>query len=409
MNLIEAEYRLLDKKVASAAREIADEFHAKADSISRKAAKEIGISRLQSYFSQVKKFAQDSIEVQVKTYIETVKGLGQFPDDEDFEIFVSKLNPETFSDIFKTYLNDPFGEKLHPVQASAMEKSLPSELDAIFAKGLGPLRNFVLEGKAINDRQETSNEKANESSIRNGSELYDDLLPIFRRRKFDSDFEAAFNSAEIKKEPLALLFADIDKFKVINDTHDHSLGDEVLISVAKMISNTVANRGNAYRLSGEEIAVILDNHTANEAMLLAERIRIAIGTTRHSTKSLNVTVSIGVAEFPTHADSKTDLYEKADAAMYEAKRLGRDLVRIHGDAEPERAARDLNKLRKAPSMNHVSDDDLAQIRLDYFKTGSANCPLDGARLRCEATQMYASGPHDLFVECPLCGFEAEIP
>jgi diguanylate cyclase (GGDEF)-like protein len=158
----------------------------------------------------------------------------------------------------------------------------------------------------------------------------DDLLPVLRRKVFDRDLEALGSSAS-EGEPLSLLMLDVDHFKVVNDTHGHPVGDEVLIECANIVAGRCRYKGKVYRVGGEEIAVLLPNFTVAEAVALAESIRSQIERKRMSSKRLAITASIGVATTPTHTTEGKQLLKIADEALYAAKHLGRNLVRIAGE------------------------------------------------------------------------------
>jgi diguanylate cyclase (GGDEF)-like protein len=121
-----------------------------------------------------------------------------------------------------------------------------------------------------------------------------------------------------------MLVIDIDHFKSFNDEHGHTFGDDVLVAVSQTIANTVRRSDLLFRYGGEEF-VVLASHTGEEgAMLLAERIRenvSALQTVRG--RSTNVTVSVGVARLQEKESAET-FFERADKALYSAKRNGRN-------------------------------------------------------------------------------------
>lgn len=128
----------------------------------------------------------------------------------------------------------------------------------------------------------------------------------------------------------SLLLADIDHFKTINDNYGHLAGDKVIRSVAQIIRANIKGRDIAARLGGEEFAVLLPQTTAEGAAALAEQIRKAVARARirragRDEEAGRITLSIGVAT--AHADDTLDqLIERADLAMYAAKRAGRNQI-----------------------------------------------------------------------------------
>jgi diguanylate cyclase (GGDEF)-like protein len=128
---------------------------------------------------------------------------------------------------------------------------------------------------------------------------------------------------------VAAILMDIDQFKRFNDTWGHEAGDLVLTQIADVIRKQVRGSDIACRYGGEELLVILPETTAEAALGRAETIRLAIAGLRldYDGKALDgVTISLGVAVFPQHADDGGALLRAADAAMYDAKKAGGDRV-----------------------------------------------------------------------------------
>jgi diguanylate cyclase (GGDEF)-like protein len=128
---------------------------------------------------------------------------------------------------------------------------------------------------------------------------------------------------------LSLLFCDIDHFKKVNDTYGHQAGDEVIITFAERIRQSIRLDSDiAGRWGGEEFAVILPQDGAGGAKILAERIRESVKNTPFPTRAgeLSITVSIGVATLPMHGTTPDELVHAADKALYVAKESGRDRV-----------------------------------------------------------------------------------
>jgi diguanylate cyclase len=136
-----------------------------------------------------------------------------------------------------------------------------------------------------------------------------------------------------RNEPMSLIMTDIDHFKSFNDTWGHLTGDQVLRLVAMSMKQNVKGQDTAARYGGEEFAVICREIEGEGVRVLGERLRRAIEQHRfeYDGKVIPVTVSVGAA-----VDSKTGdaqaLIAAADAAMYEAKRAGRNRVCLHAPA-----------------------------------------------------------------------------
>jgi diguanylate cyclase (GGDEF)-like protein len=151
--------------------------------------------------------------------------------------------------------------------------------------------------------------------------------------------------------PVSLLFFDIDHFKRVNDEEGgHAVGDEALVAVAEITKAVVEGKGTAFRYAGDEFIVLLPNHTTDEAVAVAERLRRAVNTSALTSRSLTLSLSIGIAVAPEHARDLAGLKAAADKALYDAKRLGRNLVRVIGEDVPQLASRILQRRQPDPSV-----------------------------------------------------------
>jgi diguanylate cyclase (GGDEF)-like protein len=155
----------------------------------------------------------------------------------------------------------------------------------------------------------------------------DPLTGLVTRRILDETAEVALSRTA--NEGAALILVDIDHFKVVNDRHGHPAGDDVLISIADILTNQSRHDDVVSRMGGDEIALLLPGCSPEAAQGRAEAIVaevqqhpfiLADGT------RLALSVSVGVAHVPTHAADLQSLYAAADEALYEAKRAGRDRV-----------------------------------------------------------------------------------
>jgi len=160
--------------------------------------------------------------------------------------------------------------------------------------------------------------------------ITDGITKLFIHRHFQVRLEEEVIRARRYNSIVSLIMLDIDHFKKFNDTYGHQTGDLVLIKVAETIKNTIrTNVDIAARYGGEEFAIILPETSKEESRLLGERLRKNIESETLSTSKygeLKITVSIGIASFPTNASNKSELISKADAALYEAKETGRNKV-----------------------------------------------------------------------------------
>ncbi|HUO76205.1 MAG TPA: sensor domain-containing diguanylate cyclase [Thermodesulfovibrionales bacterium] len=156
--------------------------------------------------------------------------------------------------------------------------------------------------------------------------ITDGLTGLFNHRNFQEKLTAEFRRLERFSASLSLLLIDIDFFKKINDSYGHPAGDEVLREVSRIIRETIRSVDIPARYGGEEFAALLPGTNHEGALKMAERLRESIEKTNFPIegKKLRVSVSIGAATSPHDAAAKEELVEKADKALYYAKRNGRN-------------------------------------------------------------------------------------
>jgi diguanylate cyclase (GGDEF)-like protein len=158
----------------------------------------------------------------------------------------------------------------------------------------------------------------------------DELTGLANARAFRSILDREIDRSRRFQTPLGLVMADLDDFKQVNDRHGHPQGDEVLASVAAVMRDFSRDIDAPARYGGEELAVVLPQTDAEGAALLAERIREAVERLRvprvSGRGSLRVTASFGVASMPESASDRDELVAAADAALYRAKRGGKNRV-----------------------------------------------------------------------------------
>lgn len=154
----------------------------------------------------------------------------------------------------------------------------------------------------------------------------DDLTGVHNRRHFLALAEHEVATAKRYKRPLALLLFDIDHFKLVNDRWGHPFGDLILKEVAEAVKPLLRESDVLARYGGEEFAVLLSDSGAQQAAVAAERIRAAVAAhvTEQGSARATVTVSLGVAELAAPDDTLDALIDRADRALYAAKRAGRD-------------------------------------------------------------------------------------
>jgi len=192
-----------------------------------------------------------------------------------------------------------------------------------------------------NQVAETLSEKSAElESVKSKLEEYkrladtDPLTHLWNRRAFDKEIASVYDSSKgiLFK---ALILADIDRFKEINDRYGHPVGDKILKMIADIFRTSVSEGMFVARTGGEEFALIVDGISEQSTFEIADHIRLLIEQTRFANGQAGtdygpVTVSMGIC-MAAEADSAEDLYAKADRALYRSKLEGRNLVTRHSE------------------------------------------------------------------------------
>lgn len=213
----------------------------------------------------------------------------------------------------------------HPHHHSDRERTL---LSIIGHQVGGAIENASLYRKTerLASELQTINEKLLHFAFRDG------LTDLFNHRYFQETLDVELARATRHRHPLALILFDIDRFKVVNDTHGHLRGDSVLKAIASRILEGSRITDMVSRYGGEEFGMLLPETTADDASTKAEACRAAIEATEVRAEDntvIRVTVSLGIAAFdPDHPISKDTLIGAADGALYQSKCNGRNRVTV---------------------------------------------------------------------------------
>jgi diguanylate cyclase (GGDEF)-like protein/putative nucleotidyltransferase with HDIG domain len=189
----------------------------------------------------------------------------------------------------------------------------------------------------------------------------DALTGLGNHRSFQLDLRRALETAAEDEELVSLCLIDLDGFKDINDRFGHPVGDAVLRRVAEVMRHECA-AGRAYRIGGEEFAVLLPEHSSWSGDTTIDRVHRRLAATEFPTGE-PVTVSVGLAVYPDHARDRETLYDVADAALYWAKNHGKNrtcvydtsVVRSYSPSELAEAAERHARLRAAEGLIRVVD------------------------------------------------------
>jgi diguanylate cyclase (GGDEF)-like protein len=158
--------------------------------------------------------------------------------------------------------------------------------------------------------------------------LRDPMTGLHNRRFLEESVENLISQCQRHKQHMSILMADLDYFKMVNDTHGHDAGDAVLKALAKVLVRTVRGGDYVIRYGGEEFLILLQETDAGKAVEVAEKIRLAVEEMKVSVGAivLQKTISIGLADFPSDSDTFWQALKFADVALYHAKESGRNRV-----------------------------------------------------------------------------------
>lgn len=175
--------------------------------------------------------------------------------------------------------------------------------------------------------------------------FYDSLTGLPNRCLLSSYFKEIFVESSNEPEFVAVMFLDLDGFKVINDTLGHSIGDKVLVALAKRLKNSVREYDMVCRLGGDEFIILFRKLNKEESIVtVAEKI-LKVFTNPFSIDGheLSITSSIGISLSPHHGKSLEELVKNADVAMYQCKRSGKNCYSFFSNVSKEKEVDILNK------------------------------------------------------------------
>ncbi|MBD9622685.1 MULTISPECIES: PleD family two-component system response regulator [Ensifer] len=195
----------------------------------------------------------------------------------------------------------------------------PVDPNELIARSMTQIRR-----KHCNDRLRSSVQQTIELAVTDG------LTGLHNRRYFDTHLKLLMDRAAARGRPLSICMTDIDRFKQVNDTYGHDVGDEVLREFANRIRTTVRGADLACRFGGEEFILVMPDTSAEMAAGVAERLRTIIESLPFAIPQadgpLKVTASMGIATLRPGSDTAEALLKRADTALYQAKHEGRNRV-----------------------------------------------------------------------------------
>jgi len=256
-----------------------------------------------------------------KLIVETLTGVTQAQDDatrcaENLSAQSARLERGPSLDELRTIVTGVMSETRHIAHNGTLLKSMLDETRQ--------------EVEALRDELENTRKQI----------AVDPLTGLRNRRAFEAALHDAANHSAQHHEPLALLVVDIDRFKEVNDTFGHLAGDRVLRSVGALLSANVKGKDTVARLGGEEFAVLLPNTPLSGAERVGEALRHAVEQSRLRRSKTGetigrVTVSIGITEYLA-GETHDDFIGRADQALYQSKKSGRNRVSVLRPGENDR-------------------------------------------------------------------------
>ncbi|HEY2149023.1 MAG TPA: GGDEF domain-containing protein, partial [Pirellulales bacterium] len=232
------------------------------------------------------------------------------------------------------------GEHSSRVQAISNELSIQVEEGHLEAVVLGTVAQIIEANERLQQQLKTAEEKLHEQAqqieAHAADAMTDSLTGAPNRRMFDVELTQRLAEWRRKQTPFCLMMVDVDHFKKFNDAHGHLAGDEVLRGVARSLRETLRDMDIVARFGGEEFAVIMPSTTLVESKAGAIRVCTGIENRQFDFdgKSLKVTVSGGLAQ-AGEADDESTLIQRADDALYAAKKAGRNRVCVHDGSRIE--------------------------------------------------------------------------
>ncbi|MER3418342.1 MAG: hypothetical protein C4343_04415, partial [Chloroflexota bacterium] len=180
------------------------------------------------------------------------------------------------------------------------------------------------------------------------SSLEDSLTGLGNHRAFQEEFARLVEQCRRYRTSASIVLIDLDDFKLVNDGRGHAVGDAVLVEVARRLREGIRRTDRAFRIGGDEFALLLPFTEADDAAVVARRLLAACLEPRVGRQALGaVSFSAGIAAAPAMGLDRAELYEKADIALYEAKRAGRTEVRVFDPARSPRITASPSALRIA--------------------------------------------------------------
>ena len=250
----------------------------------------------------------------------------------------------------------------------AIEKSLAPIRD-----GLGVIIGYVLVFHDVTHSRHLAHQLSWQAT-------HDVLTGLANRREFERVMQQVCESAKGSSKPNALLYMDLDQFKIVNDTCGHAAGDELLRQLAAIIGASVREGDSLFRLGGDEFAVVLTGCPVNRAVVIANELRQSIEDFRFiwQEKPFSIGVSIGLVPITMESEGMAQILAAADAACYAAKEKGRNRVQVYEASDTELSERK-GEMRWLPRINRALEENRFSLYYQKIVTVNANTGLGDAQ------------------------------
>jgi len=195
------------------------------------------------------------------------------------------------------------------------------------ATDFGMYIDAVLLSMALADRMKITQEK---KLIAEKEAKTDILTGLFNRRAYNKISHAEYQRLVRLERALSVIMFDVDDFKTVNDTYGHNAGDIILKTVASIVKRVMREYDYAFRMGGDEFLLLLPETKETEAYQLAERLRIELKEQKIKVngEDISITASFGISQFVPTDESIENVAKRADKALYQAKKSGKDRVVI---------------------------------------------------------------------------------
>jgi diguanylate cyclase (GGDEF)-like protein/PAS domain S-box-containing protein len=262
-------------------------------------------------------------------------------------LFAHNKNPNTVEEIIHQMQKKDSNHYLFEAECLTREKT-PFWAEVMFTKIVTESETLLYAVfRDISQRKEMELEFKNQRDMLYYKAYHDDLTGLPNRKSMMQHIEEEIEHAARNRQTFALLFLDLDKLKIINDSLGHSIGDKLIALIAKRIKKVIGTQHKIARLGGDEFLILLKN--INQKAITSQTEKI-LGSIREEIifdmHHLYTTASIGIAEFPQDADDAQTLLKYADSAMYAAKEKGADQYQFYSKELTQKAHEQM-KIAKA--------------------------------------------------------------